>query len=94
VSSKRRHRLRADSKIATENIPVLPEWTRSQHDRPVSTLHLVPADIRERYRVKEWRNATGVLTTACPGEWQDVLDLLRRFRLLKSEIVVGGVTAR
>ena len=27
----------------------------------MSTLHLVPSDLRERYLVKEWRNAAGVL---------------------------------
>ena len=57
---------------------------------PMSTLHLVPADICERYHVKEWRNATGVLATACPAQWQDVQDVLREFRLLKSEVLVGG----
>jgi hypothetical protein len=56
----------------------------------MSTLHLVPGDIRERYHVKEWRNATGVLATACPAEWQDIQDVLRGFRLLRSEVLVGG----
>ena len=56
----------------------------------MSTLHLVPEDIRERYHVKEWRNAAGVLATACPTEWQDILEVLRGFRLLRSEVVVGG----
>jgi hypothetical protein len=56
----------------------------------MSTLHLVPADILERYHVKEWRNAAGVLTTACPTEWNEVQEVLREFRLLKSEVRVGG----
>ncbi len=56
----------------------------------MSTVHLVPDDLRQRYHVKEWRNAAGVLSTACPAEWQDMLDVLRDFRLLKSEVVVGG----
>jgi hypothetical protein len=56
----------------------------------MATLHLVPGDIRERYHVKEWRNATGVLSTACPAEWQDIQDVLRGFRLLRSEVLVGG----
>lgn len=56
----------------------------------MSTLHLIPADIQQRYLVKEWRNAAGILATACPDEWQDVQDVLRGFRLLKSEILVGG----
>jgi restriction endonuclease BglII len=56
----------------------------------MSTEHLIPEDIRDLYHVKEWRNATGILATACPDEWQDVQDVLRAFRLLRSEIVVGG----
>ena len=56
----------------------------------MSTLHLVPDDLQQRYHVKEWRNAAGVLSTACPDEWQDIQDVLRGFRLLKSEVLVGG----
>jgi hypothetical protein len=56
----------------------------------MATEHLIPADIHERYLVKEWRNATGVLTTACPAQWQEILEVLRGFTLLRSEVVVGG----
>jgi hypothetical protein len=56
----------------------------------MATEHLVPQDLRALYHVKEWRNATGVLATACPEEWRDVQDVLRTFRLLKSEVVRGG----
>lgn len=56
----------------------------------MSTLHLVPDDLQRLYHVKEWRNAAGVLATACPAEWQDILEILRGFRLLRSEVVVGG----
>jgi hypothetical protein len=60
-----------------------------QH-RAMSTLHLVPDDLRELYYVKEWRNATGVLQTACPDEWSDIVEVLREFRLLKSEVIAKG----
>lgn len=53
-------------------------------------MHLVPADIRQSYHVHEWRNAVGILTTACPNEWQDLLAVLREFRLLQSEILKKG----
>jgi hypothetical protein len=43
------------------------------------TLHLIPSDIAETYEVHEWRNAAGVLSTAHPTEWQDVIDVLRAF---------------
>jgi hypothetical protein len=56
----------------------------------MSTLHLVPDDLQERYHVKEWRNATGVLATACPQEWAELQEVLRNFRLLKSEVRVAG----
>jgi len=54
------------------------------------TLHLVPPDLQALYHVKEWRNAAGILATACPTEWQDIQDVLRGFRLYRSEVVVGG----
>jgi len=54
------------------------------------TEHLIPSDLLEKYHVKEWRNATGILTTACPDEWAEVIEVLRNFQLLASEIRVGG----
>lgn len=56
----------------------------------MSTLHLVPKDLQKLYHVKEWRNAAGVLTTACPNEWNDIVQVLRRFRLYESEIRASG----
>jgi len=56
----------------------------------MSTEHLVPEDLRALYHVKEWRNATSVLATACPEEWRDVQEVLRGFQLMKSEVLVGG----
>lgn len=54
------------------------------------TTHLVPADLRELYHVKEWRNAAGVLATACPDEWNEIIEVLRAFRLLRSEVQAAG----
>jgi len=56
----------------------------------MATIHLVPDDIREKYEVHEWRNACGVLTTAFPNEWADILVVLRAFTLKKSEIMTPG----
>jgi hypothetical protein len=56
----------------------------------MSTEHLIPADLLAFYRVKEWRNAVGVLSTACPDEWRDIIDVLRHFRLLRSQILTAG----
>jgi hypothetical protein len=57
----------------------------------MSTEHLVPPDLRDIYHVKQWRNAAGVLTTACPKEWEEIVTILRNFRLLRSEIQAGTV---
>jgi hypothetical protein len=56
----------------------------------MSTLHLVPEDLQRLYHVREWRNATGVLATAYPEEWNDILEVLRGFTLLQSEILKKG----
>jgi hypothetical protein len=56
----------------------------------VTTDHLVPADISAVYEVHEWRNAVGVLSTACPREWADIQAALRAFRLHRSEILSPG----
>ena len=54
------------------------------------TTHLIPKAISDLYEVHEWRNATGVLSTAHPAEWEDVQHALRTFTLLRSEIMKRG----
>jgi hypothetical protein len=54
------------------------------------TLHLIPKDIAGDYEVREWRNAAGVLSTAHPAEWNDILDTLRHFNFKRSEVLKGG----
>lgn len=56
----------------------------------MTTLHLVPPEITATYEVHEWRNAVGVLTTACPEEWADIQVALRKFKLLRSEVLAPG----
>jgi hypothetical protein len=56
----------------------------------MTTLHLVPDDLRRLYLVKEWRNAAGVLATSCPDEWEEIINVLRAFRLLRSEVQAAG----
>ena len=56
----------------------------------MSTLHLVPEELRALYEVREWRNAAGVLATACEDEWRDIIEILSGFRLLRSEIEAAG----
>ncbi len=54
------------------------------------TLHLVPEDLRTLYHVNEWRNAAGILATACPDEWADIIAVLREFKLYRSEVIASG----
>jgi hypothetical protein len=56
----------------------------------MSTEHLIPQTLLDGYHVREWRNATGILTTACPNEWAQIVDILSAFRLLRSEIETAG----
>jgi hypothetical protein len=56
----------------------------------MTTLHLVPQSLRDTYEVHEWRNAAGVLSTAHPGEWKDIIDALTDFRFLQSDVLKGG----
>ncbi len=56
----------------------------------MSTLHLVPPDIASLYEIHEWRNAAGVLQTAHPSEWEEIMLALRSFRLKASEILAPG----
>lgn len=56
----------------------------------MSTVYLVPEDLREFYHVREWRNAAGILSTACPDEWAEIIEVLRAFRLFRSEIQAAG----
>jgi hypothetical protein len=52
----------------------------------VVTLHLIPGDVAQTYEVHEWRNAAGVLSTAHPPEWEDIIDVLRMFEFRRSEV--------
>lgn len=56
----------------------------------MSTIHLVPPEVHALYEVHEWRNALGVLSTACPQEWSELQTALKTFRLLRSEVVAAG----
>lgn len=52
--------------------------------------HLIPSDVQDLYEVREWRNACAVLREAHPAEWDDLMEVLRAFRLLRSEILTPG----
>ena len=50
----------------------------------------LPEFIRTNYDCHEWKHASAILSQDFPAEWQDLLDLLTGFRLLKSWLTVGG----
>ena len=54
------------------------------------TIDFLPKLIREGYEVHEWRHATAILREDFPEEFDDVCDVLSRFRLLKSHIAIAG----
>lgn len=56
----------------------------------MSTTHLIPADIAELYEVHEWRNAAGVLLTAHPDEWSEIMGVLRKFRFTTADVLAPG----
>lgn len=56
----------------------------------MTTTHLIPSDIAPLYQMTEWHNACAVLKEGHPQEWDDILSLLRSFRLKRSAISVGG----
>jgi len=57
---------------------------------PPMSIGLIPEFLRDHYEIHEWRHASAILTHDFPQEFQDIADVLTRFRLLKSHIVVGG----
>lgn len=56
----------------------------------MTALSLVPAEVRSRFDVREWRNGLAVLHTAHSLEWRDILTVLREFELQASEIIAAG----
>ncbi|MGL4812945.1 MAG: BglII/BstYI family type II restriction endonuclease, partial [Beijerinckiaceae bacterium] len=56
----------------------------------MSNQNLVPDDIRDRFDVHDWRNGLAILSSVYTQEWQDILAVLRGFRLLRSDIIKPG----
>lgn len=51
-----------------------------------------PPDICALYEIHEWKHASAILKMDFPAEWNDLIDMLRAFRLKKSWITKGGAT--
>lgn len=50
----------------------------------------LPQFVRENYEIHEWRHALAILRHDFLAEYASIIDVLTRFRLLKSWITVGG----
>ena len=50
----------------------------------------IPADVLPRYEWRETRNAAGILASTNPTEYQDLIDVLRAFALMPSDIIKPG----
>lgn len=50
----------------------------------------IPKFIRSHYEIHEWKHACAILSQDFPSEWEDIVDALSRFRLLRSDVVRPG----
>ena len=51
---------------------------------------LFPEDIRSLYQIEERHHAAAILKTDFPEQWADLIDVLREFKLKRSEISAKG----
>jgi hypothetical protein len=49
-----------------------------------------PDDIKEKYELHEWKHATAILQNDFPDEWNDIIEVLRAFKLKRSWILTPG----
>jgi hypothetical protein len=52
--------------------------------------NLLPGDIRDVYQIEERHHACSILKTDFPEQWNDLIEVLREFKLRKSEIEAKG----
>lgn len=53
-------------------------------------IQALPQVVRNNFEIHEWRHATAIFERDFPGEWNDVCDVLGRFRLCKSYLTTPG----
>lgn len=62
----------------------------TKHHTPMVVDRFVPAEVRAKFEVHEWRNALPLIATHRPQEWADILSVLSRFVLYRSFITKPG----
>jgi len=50
----------------------------------------IPQSIMDAYEVHEWKHASAILCSDFQDEWNDILAVLKAFRLRRSWLIVGG----
>jgi hypothetical protein len=53
-------------------------------------LEKIPSLLHDKYEIHEWRHPSAILLNDFPSEWADIIDVLSRFVLKKSDIVTPG----
>lgn len=53
-------------------------------------IELIPEPIRTNFEIREWKHACAVLKGDFPTEWDELLDILGRFRLKASDVRAAG----
>ncbi|MGH2748324.1 MAG: BglII/BstYI family type II restriction endonuclease [Actinomycetota bacterium] len=53
-------------------------------------MDVIPQEIRERYELRETRNAAQILAATHPAEFEEILEVLRDFRLVADDITQAG----
>jgi len=53
-------------------------------------LEKIPSVLHDMYEIHEWRHASAILLNDFSSEWKDILNVLSRFVLKKSDIVTPG----
>ena len=53
-------------------------------------ISILPEIIRRKYEIHEWKHASAVLSSDFPNEWEDLIWVLTKYRLKKSDILAPG----
>ena len=50
----------------------------------------LPQFVRDHHEIHEWKHASAILENDFPDEWNDIIEVLRRFRLKRSQMLTPG----
>ncbi len=54
------------------------------------SIELIPTDVREKWQVHEWKHACAILERDFQEEWEDLLQVLRAFRISRGHLLDPG----